>query len=90
MSASLPIESLAGSFSFSGPASGTAVSSPVAAMIENVQKIKASIRAKVEHPFRVVKHQFGHTKLRYCGLARNTAQLHTPCSWPICGWCGAS
>jgi IS5 family transposase len=36
----------------------------------------ASIRAKVEHPFRVVKRQFGFTKVRYRGLARNTARLH--------------
>lgn len=35
------------------------------------------MRAKVEHAFRVVKRQFGHTKVRYRGLAKNTAQLHT-------------
>lgn len=46
-------------------------------MIEQVEKIKASIRAKVEHPFRVIKRQFGHTKVRYRGLAKNTAQLKT-------------
>jgi len=39
--------------------------------------MKARIRAKVEHPFRVVKRQFGHVKVRYRGLAKNTAQLHT-------------
>ena len=42
-----------------------------------LERIKASIRAKVEHPFRVIKHQFGHVKVRYRGLAKNTAQLHT-------------
>jgi IS5 family transposase len=52
------------------------LSSPLAAMIEKVEKIKASIRAKVEHPFRVIKRQFGHVKVRYRGLAKNTAQLH--------------
>ena len=31
----------------------------------------------VEHPFRVVKRQFGYVKVRYRGLAKNTAQLHT-------------
>jgi IS5 family transposase len=41
---------------------------------ERVEK-KASIRAKVEHPFRVIKRQFGFTKVRYRGLAKNTAQL---------------
>lgn len=35
------------------------------------------MRAKAEHAFRVVKRQFGHTKVRYRGLAKNTAQLHT-------------
>ena len=44
---------------------------------ERVEKIKAGIRAKVEHPFRVSKRQFGFTKVRYRGLAKNTAQLGT-------------
>jgi IS5 family transposase len=35
------------------------------------------VRAKVEHPFRVIKCQFGFTKVRYKGLAKNTAQLVT-------------
>ena len=39
---------------------------------ERVEKMKASIRAKVEHPFRVIKQQFGFTKVRYRGLAKNT------------------
>ena len=34
-------------------------------------------RAKVEHPFRVIKRQFGHVKTRYRGLAKNRAQLFT-------------
>jgi IS5 family transposase len=42
---------------------------------ECIEQIKASIRAKVEHPFRVLKRQFGFTKLRYRGLAKNTAQI---------------
>jgi transposase, IS5 family len=33
--------------------------------------------AKVEHPFRVLKRQFGYTKVRYRGLAKNVAQLRT-------------
>jgi len=37
----------------------------------------ASIRAKVEHPFRVIKHQFGYIKTPYRGLAKNTAQLYS-------------
>ena len=37
----------------------------------------ASMRAKVEHPFRVIKRQFGYTKVRYRGLAKNSAQVLT-------------
>jgi IS5 family transposase len=47
------------------------------ALVERAEKIKASIRAKVEHPFRVLKRQFGYTKVRYRGLAKNTAQIVT-------------
>ena len=50
---------------------------PLGAMINEVERIKASIRAKVEHPFRVIKHQFGFVKVRYRGLKKNTAQLTT-------------
>ncbi|MEK8032246.1 IS5 family transposase [Ideonella sp. DXS29W] len=46
-------------------------------LTDQVERIKARIRAKVEHPFRVIKRQFGHVKVRYRGLAKNTAQLHT-------------
>ncbi len=35
----------------------------------------AKVRARVEHPFRVLKRQFGYIKTRYRGLARNRAQL---------------
>ncbi len=52
-------------------------SSPMGAMLEQLEKIKASIRAKVEHPFRVIKRQFGYTKVKYRGLAKNTANLVT-------------
>ncbi len=44
---------------------------------EQLEKVKASARAKVEHPFRVIKRQFGHVKVRCRGLAKNTAQLKT-------------
>ena len=43
---------------------------PMDALTDQVERIKASIRAKVEHPFRVIKRQFGHVKVRYRGLAR--------------------
>ena len=47
------------------------------AVPEKIEKLKASVRAKVEHPFQVIKRQFGHVKVRYRGLKKNTAQLHT-------------
>jgi len=50
---------------------------PKDALNEQVERIKASIRAELEHPFRVIKRQFGHVKVRYRGLAKNTAQLQT-------------
>ena len=52
-------------------------STPMGAILDQLERAKASIRAKVEHPFRVIKRQFGHVKVRYRGLAKNTAQLHT-------------
>ena len=50
---------------------------PIDALIDKVKKLKARIRAKVEHPFRVVKKQFGYVKVRYQGLKKNTLQLKT-------------
>lgn len=47
------------------------------ALIDQAEKLKASVRAKVEHPFRVIKRQFGFIKVRYRGLKKNTAQLFT-------------
>lgn len=47
------------------------------AMLDQAEKLKAGVRAKVEHPFRVIKRQFGHVKVRYRGLKKNTAQLFT-------------
>ena len=52
-------------------------SQPIGAMTDEVERIKASIRAKVEHPFRVIKRQFAFVKVRYRGLVKNTAQLTT-------------
>jgi IS5 family transposase len=37
----------------------------------------AKLRAIGEHPFRILKRQFGYAKVRYRGLAKNTAQLIT-------------
>ncbi|MBX3653375.1 MAG: IS5 family transposase [Ramlibacter sp.] len=41
------------------------------------ERRKASVRAKVEHPFRVIKRQFGLVKVRFRGLQKNTAHLLT-------------
>jgi len=41
------------------------------------ERVNAGIRSKVEDPFRVIKRQFGFKKVRYRGLAKNTARLQT-------------
>jgi IS5 family transposase len=48
---------------------------PWARLLEQAEQLKASVRAKVEHPFHVVKNLFRHKKVRYKGLAKNEAQL---------------
>ena len=44
---------------------------------KDINRIIAMVRARVEHPFRVLKRQFGYLKTRYRGLAKNRAQLFT-------------
>lgn len=46
-------------------------------MIERIEQLKARVRALVEHPFHWIKNVFGLKKVRYRGLAKNTAQLFT-------------
>lgn len=46
-------------------------------LLDGIARAKARIRAKVEHPFHVVKNLFRHRKTRYRGLAKNLAQLFT-------------
>jgi transposase, IS5 family len=53
------------------------VESAVKEATVTMERLKAQLRARVEHPFQVLKCQFGFTKVRYRGLAKNTAQLHT-------------
>jgi len=50
---------------------------PMKTLLLAIEKAKASIRAKVEHPFHVIKNLFGYRKVRYKGLAKNQAQLFT-------------
>ena len=45
--------------------------------IRKIERAKAQVRSKVEHPFRVIKRQFGYTKVRFRGLVKNTAQMVT-------------
>ena len=46
-------------------------------LAEPVERALSQVRAVVEHPFHIVKNRFRHKKLRYRGLKKNTAQLHT-------------
>jgi transposase, IS5 family len=46
-------------------------------LAEPVEQALSQVRAVVEHPFHIVKNLFRHKKLRYRGLKKNTAQLHT-------------
>ena len=50
---------------------------PIGRLKEQIEQRKASVRAKVEHPFHIVKNIFGMKKVRYKGLMKNTAQLFT-------------
>jgi IS5 family transposase len=46
-------------------------------LAEPVERALSQVRAWVEHPFHILKNLFRHRRLRYRGLAKNTAQLHT-------------
>ena len=48
---------------------------PLRDSLLDLEKAKAEVRAIVEHPFHVVKNLFKHRKVRYRGLAKNSAQL---------------
>ena len=50
---------------------------PVDALVNKVQYLKVSARAKVEHPFRLIKREFGYVRVRYRGLKKSTAHLVT-------------
>jgi IS5 family transposase len=45
--------------------------------VKHYEHLKARMRARVEHPFRVIKRQFGYRIVRYKGLAKNAAQVMT-------------
>jgi IS5 family transposase len=44
-------------------------------LVALAERVKASIRAKVEHPFLDVKGHFDYAKVRYRGLAKNTERV---------------
>ena len=73
-------------------------------MRRKIEYAKAQVRAKVEHPFRVIKRQFGYTKVRFRGLVTATLRWKSPStkprsstsadcwksmSWPV-GFCRSS
>lgn len=42
-------------------------------------RVKSKVRAKVEHPFHIIKRIFGFSKVRYRGIAKNSSWLHVSC-----------
>ena len=54
-------------------------SSKLGQMMGELEHLKARMLAKVGHLFRVIKRQFGHTKVRYRGLMKNPAAAHAVC-----------
>lgn len=50
---------------------------PLKELVQAVERTKAQIRARVEHPFHVVKNLLRHKKVRYKGLAKNEVQLYS-------------
>jgi transposase, IS5 family len=52
-------------------------SRPLSPYQRRVNRLRSATRARGEHAFRVVKHLWGFTKVRYRGLAKNTARLFT-------------
>jgi IS5 family transposase len=47
---------------------------PLSARWRQVNRVRSKVRARGEHAFRVVKQLWGFTKVRYRGLAKNTAR----------------
>jgi IS5 family transposase len=52
-------------------------SKPLAEYWKGVNRSRSRVRAHCEHPFLVVKRLWGFEKVRYRGLAKNTARLYT-------------
>ena len=45
-------------------------------MAQVYEKLKAQVRARVEHPFHVIKNVFHYKKARYKGISKNDCQLN--------------
>jgi len=56
-------------------------------MRRKIEYAKAQVRAKVEHPFRVIKQQFDYTKVRFRGLAKTSRSRQRCSRCQTCGWC---
>ena len=50
---------------------------PLKTLTKALERVKAQIRSRVEHPFHVIKNLFHYKKVRYKGLAKNHAQLYS-------------
>lgn len=50
---------------------------PLSDYWKDVNRSGSRVRARCEHPFLVVKRLWGFDKVRYRGLAKNTARLYT-------------
>jgi IS5 family transposase len=46
-------------------------------LTQRYENAKAQVRARVEHPFDIIKNLFKHRKVRYRGLSKNTAQPYS-------------
>jgi hypothetical protein len=57
-------------------------SHPISERWRQINRARSSIRACGEFAFQVVKCQWKYTKVRYRGLAKNTAALYAPMQWP--------
>ena len=53
-----------------------------------METAKAHFRAKVEHPYRIIKCQFGFRKVFYRGIRKNDLKLKLLLPWPTSGWYG--
>jgi IS5 family transposase len=53
---------------------------PMGALMDRFEHLKASICAKVERPLPVIKHQFGYMKVRYPGAG----QEHGAVAYAVC------